>query len=114
MEAMTDKLMNCPFCGGKANVIEAKHREYQSTYYVYCKHCRCKSMESQCLRDVIEAWNTRKPIDNIVEQLEDANATDDFIQAINGKECNKRERIVCGVALEYALEIVKGVQNEQA
>lgn len=64
--------------------------------------------EAEMFVGVINQMPTAYDIDKVVEQLEDANATDDFIQAINGKECNKREKIVCGVALEYAIEIVKG------
>lgn len=70
---MSKELKNCPFCGGEADLIEQKHREYPSTYYVRCKSCHCKSLERIGTGIVIEAWNTRKPIDNIVEQLDEAN-----------------------------------------
>lgn len=111
---MAKELKPCPFCGGEVKMDNEQITATITVDYFICEKCGAtvhfeyadKTAES------IEAWNTRKPIDEIVEQLEDANATDDFIQAINGKECNKRERIVCGVALEYAIEIVKGGQNE--
>ena len=53
------ELKSCPFCGGKAELIEKKHREYPSTYYVICKGCHCKSQEniSECV--VTVAWNKR-------------------------------------------------------
>lgn len=66
-----DKLLPCPFCEGEAEVYEQKHREYASTYYVRCKSCHCKSIERTVKGIVIEQWNTRKPIERILEQLEE-------------------------------------------
>lgn len=82
------KLLPCPFCGGEANVYEQKHREYQSTYFVSCKGCHCKSMERIEKDIVIEKWNTRKPIDNIMEQLEEEKeySHSDFSRYINEYE----------------------------
>lgn len=57
------KLLLCPFCGGEAELYEQKHREYPSTYYVRCKGCRCKTIESMGVDIVIEAWNKRQPMD---------------------------------------------------
>ena len=63
------KLLPCPFCGSEADLIEQKHREYASTYYVRCKGCHCKSLERMGVGIVVEAWNTRKVTNDIVTGL---------------------------------------------
>lgn len=67
------KLLPCPFCGGEADLIEQKHREYASTYYVRCKGCHCKSLERMGVGIVAEAWNTRKPMDEFVKNYKKSN-----------------------------------------
>lgn len=79
---MTDKLKPCPFCGGEIEIVNATQNidedhiiarctccnftfEY-STYFAHSKIARVKMNPS-----FVEAWNTRKPIDKIVEQLEE-------------------------------------------
>lgn len=68
------KLKPCPFCGGKAD----KRIEFpcdgdgleMNMYIVGCKDC---GIEFSWLWDedcVIEIWNTRKPMDDIVQKLE--------------------------------------------
>lgn len=75
---MSEKLKPCPFCGGEA---EKYAKEYNGIRLlsVVCKACgtsgplyrtakpRIKDSENPA----IEAWNTRKPMDKIVEQLEE-------------------------------------------
>lgn len=68
------KLKPCPFCGGKANKriafpLDADGLEV-NMYIVGCNNC---DVEFTCLWDeeiVVNAWNTRKPMDDIVERLE--------------------------------------------
>ncbi len=71
-------LKKCPFCGGEAELVEQKHREYASTYYVSCKMCNCKSIERMNVDAILEAWNNRateaelraKAIDEFAENVE--------------------------------------------
>lgn len=69
------KLKPCPFCGG-----EAKLRKLNKDrgYFVLCSKCGCRTPYfkyryapiDDLREDAIDTWNTRKPIDRIVEQLE--------------------------------------------
>lgn len=67
------KLKECPFCGGEAKIIKQGHREYAPTYYVRCTtiFCRIATPHYKKEAEVIRIWNTRKPMDRIVEQLEE-------------------------------------------
>lgn len=63
------KLRCCPFCGGEArlNYFGSGHIPY---YQISCSECGCRQASSIHKESVINTWNTRKPIDRIVEQLE--------------------------------------------
>jgi Lar family restriction alleviation protein len=65
---MQNKLLECPFCGGEAKVL----KNGAGCYEVYC--CNCKSRQyayaHETEEEAIEQWNTRKPMERIVEQLE--------------------------------------------
>lgn len=87
---MTDKLKPCPFCGGEADT------EWHHGYYgVRCESCYAE-VTADGMNDTIEAWNTRKPMDRIVEQLEKEKSdwNDDYNVPINN-----------------AIAIVQGVRN---
>ena len=64
-----DKLLPCPFCNG-----EAELQQFGSIipyYFISCKECGCRQAESISKEAVLNAWNTRKPMERIVEQLEE-------------------------------------------
>lgn len=67
------KLKPCPFCGGEAGLrhYEDFNKDFSSVYkfYVWCKDCEVQSMPTANVERAINAWNTRKPMDDIVEQL---------------------------------------------
>ena len=79
------KLLPCPFCGGEAEFVRDTERKdiFQSSDYVYvrCKECHAQtskiyySAEFHKLDEeyvlVEKAWNTRKPMQEIVERLEE-------------------------------------------
>lgn len=105
---MTDKLKPCPFCGGEARIRDLNIKiPYEGiAHFVGCCQCDVRSgISFDGEQAAIEAWNTRKPMDRIVERLE--YALNNCIPRINCKECNKREKTVYEMALEYAIEIVK-------
>lgn len=53
------KLKPCPFCGNKAELIEQKHREYPSTFYVRCKGYCIKQHDFKDADRSVEHWNRR-------------------------------------------------------
>lgn len=77
-------LRSCPFCGGEATLYDYEESrdiydketlgyvdtEYFTKYGVDCEFCGCIVADRNSETEAIEAWNTRKPMDKIVEQLE--------------------------------------------
>lgn len=98
---MPDRLKPCPFCGGN-NVGIFKWRTPYGfiTYSAQCYDCHFGLVEVDTEAKAIEAWNTRKPMDRIVEQLKEV-AFVDWVE----KYVDNGEALVC---LQDAIEIVKG------
>lgn len=63
-------LKPCPFCGGKPVLLKHNDEDY---YKVFCECCGARqwTFANRTDRDAIRNWNTRKPIDNIVAELEE-------------------------------------------
>lgn len=66
------ELKRCPFCGGEAKI----DKTIANTVSVECTVCHASSRMILCTegdieQKAIEAWNTRKPMYRIVEQLEE-------------------------------------------
>ena len=61
------ELKPCPFCGG-----EAKINLFLGNYCVTCKECTGAifPVRGMTKEEAIEDWNTRKPMEQIVERLE--------------------------------------------
>lgn len=72
------KLKPCPFCGGEAAIYNYEKMLTGQYKMVECKKCHCTSEKFKKVEDAIAAWNTRKPIQTIVEQLEDATFPHNF------------------------------------
>lgn len=91
---MNKELKPCPFCGGEA--FEYYSGSQFEFCEVVCKECGCRS-KRKTEAEAIKAWNTRKPIDKVVEQLE-------ALPNINQNYHSSTEMI----DREEAIEIVKG------
>lgn len=64
------ELKRCPFCGERAMITT-----YLGTTEVDIECCDCSCKITGCNKeDAIKAWNTRKPMQNIVERLEEEKA----------------------------------------
>ena len=61
------KLLPCPFCGGEELAIGSSELHN----YVMCTKCLCKTSFLRTKAKTIETWNTRKPMQEIVERLEE-------------------------------------------
>lgn len=64
------KLLPCPCCGSSAEVYKQGHREYAPTYSVRCKGCRLATEDYDSEKEAADRWNTRKPMERVVEMLE--------------------------------------------
>ena len=104
------KLLPCPFCGGEA-VIYHQSSKYTNRdgNYVHCMECGCRTKLFECYgnttkthedtkQEAIEAWNTRKSMERIVERLEEKLSDTNFEKAT--QECN--ESYVDGLSMGYA------------
>lgn len=101
------ELLPCPFCGGEVKFIHTGCNTKARIGYLRCDICgesffrRIRSNDTE--DELAERWNTRKPMERIVEQLE------------RKKVENPNDMIFLGknLAFDEAIEIVqKGVRNE--
>ena len=51
---MTEKLKNCPFCGGTAKIAKG-----EIEFWAYCPHCGAQTEFYETEREAAEAWNNR-------------------------------------------------------
>ena len=92
---MTDRLKPCPFCGGEVKWISGN---------IVCEKCNLKFRYCGDFELTNKRWNTRKPMDRIVEELEAwAKSSERLYFEYNEEECygawrsyNKAIKIVSG------------------
>lgn len=132
---MIDKLNPCPFCDSEKIGYSIKTTgRWERKYHVamYCKDCNCYGARvlitptEECRSDVekneeykklaIEAWNTRRPIDGIVEKLEEMmqrHISEAKRQEEYGNYYRRdHERYAAGTYKYFIKQLKKGVQNE--
>lgn len=64
-------LKSCPFCGGEAEIL--KYPRCERKYVVVCKNNLCNASIGQystSKENAVRAWNTRKPMEAVVAELE--------------------------------------------
>lgn len=105
------ELKFCPFCGGKAFVDthrfwDEKAKDFTvQTYGVKCYDCQMGTWQHyRKEEDAIKQWNTRTPMDNIAEKLEELKKPP-FI------DTPYHTGFVCGV--NYSINIVKQEINKE-
>ncbi|MBR5193064.1 MAG: hypothetical protein IKW37_01400 [Bacteroidaceae bacterium] len=76
-----EQLKKCPICGGEIKIYNWRHRpinvpselEIADIYNAECNDCGFSFVLSKRpLKEFIERLNTRKPMERIVERLEEA------------------------------------------
>ena len=65
------KLLPCPFCGYDYAQIE---HDKEGWVYVQCHKSGCMARTDGCLNEdeASRLWNTRKPMERIIERLEES------------------------------------------
>ena len=102
-----ERLKPCPFCGGEAVI----RYDNCNKAYIECKHgCVRTPSYWNNLVIIIETWNTRKPMERIVERLENELELADKEKERNARENPLQFDSVKGYAtgIYNAIEIVKG------
>lgn len=106
-----EEIKPCPFCESEAELRQG-HTVLDN--YVQCKRCGCRTKVFNTKRCAVKAWNKRKPMDRIVEEVNEIGR-----RVCNNVKCNHEcvedsERICDhGVLMGAVIDaIVKGVQNE--
>ena len=102
------ELKRCPFCGGKAKI----DKTIANTVSVECTVCHASSRMILCTegdieQKAIEAWNTRKPMQNIVERLEENLQKIEEKRKMAESEADKLRFFNFEMALRKAVSIVK-------
>ncbi len=99
---MTDKLKPCPFCGGEARITDVFGRTG-----IVCKYCfaEMRGYLDMTPEEMTRYWNTRKPMDRIVERLEEQ-------ENENGVLAERDWYGGMSQGFHEAIAIVKGVKNE--
>lgn len=98
------KLLRCPFCGGEAELLKG---QCEIDNYVMCLECRSKTKLYNTKASAIKAWNTRKPMQNIVERLEENLQKIEEKRKMAESEADKLRFFNFEMALRKAISIVK-------
>lgn len=66
------EIKRCPFCGGEATLTNklSKDEYGQRLWNVCCFGCANRTSSYWDKEIAIEAWNTRKPLERVIERLE--------------------------------------------
>lgn len=101
------ELKCCPFCGGKVAISDEKIDATREVYNFHCHNCDMVTFYDfpNDKEKAIETWNTRKPMDNIVEKLEE----NSFDMSLENPDCK-------AIWTDKAINIVKqemGVMNNE-
>ena len=106
------RLKPCPFCGSERLNYGQRLDKDTSLYvrFVECDECTCSIKVYNSTVDIIEKWNTRKPMDKVVEQLEKLSTIhysrfDDYMKQGN-KELAKKHLLTFN-AYHRAIDLVK-------
>lgn len=99
------KLKPCPFCGGEVYIEDLGVEKGDHYYMLQCTNEDCDAATSfgeKNKKDFIKAWNTRNPVDDVLEQIE-----------LNAELFSLSDRDCCfAIRQDKALEIVKEVMGD--
>lgn len=65
------KLLPCPFCGGEAKMQRIINLDDFDDFFIMCEKCFSRTKKFKAERSAILVWNTRKPMEGIIDYLEE-------------------------------------------
>lgn len=99
------KLLNCPFCGGEAVIQKLSD---STLSFAVCVECRMRTPTLQDGKTAMRVWNTRTPMANIVEKLEEYAKSPICDNHMHGCPYEDNDNVLCENCGAYgAIEIVK-------
>lgn len=103
------KLLNCPFCGGEAKMQRIINLDDFDDFFIMCEKCFSRTKKFKAERSAILVWNTRKPMERILERLETesdlAEKEMERAREQNPLQYERCDSYIC--AIDNAIEIVK-------
>ena len=112
------ELLNCPFCGGEAVIQKLSD---STLSFAVCVECRMRTPTLQDGKTAMRVWNTRTPMDNIVEKLEELK-NEDVCMETSCTECKEKYKNnskkdcyepIQKLVLDKAINIVKQEINNE-
>ena len=95
-------LKPCPFCGGRADWWETESDTHR--FQIVCVECFCGTDECVSEEVALKRWNTRKPMEAVVAELDETGKK--FCENVGcNKECENCEH---GALMRTIVEIVRG------
>ena len=104
------ELKRCPFCGGDNVGIWCNHPVsplIEESYEAHCYDCHFGLHPVGEREEAIKAWNTRKPMDRIVERLEEQQKLYEKAREATGWIPDKANYSGFSKAFEKVITIVK-------
>ena len=98
------KLLPCPFCDNEVEYHPASHHmnNFWNKNTIYCPTCDFM-MEGSSTVHLVKRWNTRKPMERIIDRLEEEK---DYMEVYSwsGARCPDEVEII---KLDKAISVVK-------
>ena len=107
-----ERLRKCPFCGGVPIVFESSNGPFAFGKYVVCGKCGCQTLlytGKDAEEKAIESWNNRKPVEDVLERLEEEYkaAADDMKRCLRENPLQFDSAKGCAQGLYNAIKIIK-------
>ena len=84
MVAKMSELKICPFCGGEAKIDCYLYFDEFDDWFIRCTSCFCRTRTFKTKKSAILTWNNRKPMERIVERLEEYEGTYVDVDIVRG------------------------------